>query len=121
WGGGGWGNPLQRDADLVALEVRRGLVTKAGARRYGVVLTDDLAVDAAATAALRAELAPLLKRPEGEVFHRGKPLEDLIRAAKEETGLDAPRHPAAMKMRGPHTKLPYVKEWIKSFEGGAKY
>ena len=37
WGGGGWGDPLERDPELVALEVRRGLVTADGARRYGVV------------------------------------------------------------------------------------
>ena len=27
WGGGGWGDPLERDPELVAKEVRRGLVT----------------------------------------------------------------------------------------------
>ena len=37
WGGGGWGDPLARDPELVGLEVRRGLVTGEGARRYGVV------------------------------------------------------------------------------------
>ncbi|MCH8172815.1 MAG: hydantoinase B/oxoprolinase family protein, partial [Proteobacteria bacterium] len=41
-GGGGWGDPLERDANLVALEVRRGLVSFVGARwqlflAYGVV------------------------------------------------------------------------------------
>src|SRR5207302_1812732 len=41
WGGGGWGDPLQRDPALVELEVRRGLVTADGARRYGVVLAGD--------------------------------------------------------------------------------
>ena len=30
WGGGGWGDPLERDPALVALEVRRGLVTAEG-------------------------------------------------------------------------------------------
>ena len=41
WGGGGWGDPLERDPELVALEVRRGLVTAEGARRYGVCVADD--------------------------------------------------------------------------------
>ena len=36
WGGGGWGDPLERDPELVALEVRRGLVTAKGGERYGV-------------------------------------------------------------------------------------
>jgi N-methylhydantoinase B len=35
WGGGGWGDPLVRGPALVGLEVRRGLVTASGARRYG--------------------------------------------------------------------------------------
>ena len=46
WGGGGWGDPLERDPELVALEVRRGLVTAEGAARYGVVVAEDGAVDA---------------------------------------------------------------------------
>ena len=37
WGGGGWGDPLTRDPPLVAKEVGRGLVTHAGAKKYGVV------------------------------------------------------------------------------------
>ena len=32
WGGGGWGDPLERDPELVALEVRRGLVSAEGRR-----------------------------------------------------------------------------------------
>ncbi|MFE3448989.1 hydantoinase/oxoprolinase N-terminal domain-containing protein [Nonomuraea sp. NPDC059194] len=30
WGGGGWVDPLERDPELVGLEVRRGLVTVEG-------------------------------------------------------------------------------------------
>ena len=56
WGGGGWGDPFERDPDLVALEVLRGLVTTAGARRYGVVIGSDGIVDAAGTASLRDDL-----------------------------------------------------------------
>ena len=46
WGGGGWGSPLERDPELVALEIRQGLVTVDGAREYGVVIADDGKVDA---------------------------------------------------------------------------
>jgi N-methylhydantoinase B len=55
-GGGGWGNPDQRDPALVLADVREGLVSVDGARRdYGVVLTADAtAVDEPATRALRA-------------------------------------------------------------------
>jgi len=53
-GGGGWGAPLDRDADAVAEDVRDDKVTRAAAReRYGVHVLEDGSVDAAATAALR--------------------------------------------------------------------
>src|SRR6476661_4433521 len=91
WGGGGWGDPLERDPALVELEVRRGLVTEAGARRYGVVV-GDAGVDSAATEALRAELQAA--RPaELPVFDMGPPLDELLERCEAETGLPAPRRP----------------------------
>jgi N-methylhydantoinase B len=54
-GGGGYGDPLARDPALVARDARRGLVTsEEAARNYAVVLSADGAIDARATAALRA-------------------------------------------------------------------
>ncbi len=54
-GGGGYGDPRARDAEKVALDVRDGLVSpEAAARDYGVILTDDGAVDATATTEARA-------------------------------------------------------------------
>jgi N-methylhydantoinase B len=91
WGGGGWGDPLERDPALVALEVRRGLVTVEGARRYGVVLQGDV-VDSGATDALRDELRA--GRPaELPVFDMGPPIEELLARCEEETGLPAPTRP----------------------------
>ena len=58
WGGGGWGDPLERDPELVALEVRRGLVTAKGAERYGVCVDDDGTVDAEATETCATRCAP---------------------------------------------------------------
>jgi N-methylhydantoinase B len=60
-GGGGWGDPLEREPALVRLDVVRGVVSPERARAdYGVVLEPaedgDWTVDLAATAALRAEL-----------------------------------------------------------------
>jgi N-methylhydantoinase B len=56
-GGGGWGDPLDREAELVALDVVQGKVTLESARDdYGVVLGDDFGVDAEATAERRKEL-----------------------------------------------------------------
>jgi 5-oxoprolinase (ATP-hydrolysing) len=117
WGGGGWGDPLTRDAAFVALEVHRGLVTFEGAKRYGVVVAADFSVDEAATTALRAEMKKIKKPvPEGEVFNRGGSLEELAASALAETGVAAPKHPGSVLMRGPHVALPYVRDWVKKHE-----
>jgi len=91
WGGGGWGDPLERDADLVALEVKRGLISFEGAKRYGVVLTQSSDVDQKATEALRKDMAE--KRGEVEVFDFGPDIETLRKSCKKETGLPAPVQP----------------------------
>lgn len=92
WGGGGWGDPLARDPELVALEIRRGLVSVDGARRYGVVCDDEGVVDGDATTALRTELASV--RPAVlPVFDMGPPLEVILERCLAETGLAAPRAP----------------------------
>ena len=91
WGGGGWGDPLERGADLVALEVQRGLVSTEGTARYGVVLQADGAVDAAATDALREKMR--VERPALTVFNRGPDIETLRATCLEQTGLPAPVAP----------------------------
>jgi len=53
-GGGGVGNPRERDPELVRQDVLDGLVSLEQARdAYGVALTGDLALDTAETARLR--------------------------------------------------------------------
>jgi len=53
-GGGGYGNPLERDPVLVLQDVRRGFVSEVGALRdYGVVVVEGT-IDVAATEAERA-------------------------------------------------------------------
>jgi len=60
-GGGGWGDPLDRDPEMVLRDVRDEYVSIEGARRdYGVVIRGDaerhpeqLEIDHGATAALR--------------------------------------------------------------------
>ena len=91
WGGGGWGDPLKREASKVAKDVERGLVTTEGARRYGVVLGADGGVDAQATASLRERMAQ--DRGETKLFDRGGTVEDLKARCKAETGFDPPRAP----------------------------
>jgi N-methylhydantoinase B len=56
-GGGGFGPPLQRDPLHVREDVLDGYTTHAAARAvYGVILDDNLTVDNAATAKLRASM-----------------------------------------------------------------
>ena len=53
-GGGGYGDPFDRDAALVAADVRNGVVSReSAAADYGVVLAQDGSIDEAATAAAR--------------------------------------------------------------------
>jgi N-methylhydantoinase B len=59
-GGGGYGPPLERDAERVRTEVRDGVISRESAFEiFGVVLGDgeDPELDGEATAARRAELA----------------------------------------------------------------
>ncbi|HEX3485891.1 MAG TPA: hydantoinase B/oxoprolinase family protein [Micropepsaceae bacterium] len=62
-GGGGFGSPLERPPTEVQADVRQGYVTPSSARDYyGVVLDPEtLAIDVAATDAMRAKLAPILR------------------------------------------------------------
>ena len=93
WGGGGWGDPLERDPELVALEVRRGLVTAKGAERYGVVRGRRRH---AWTPRPRESLRDQMRadRPaELPVFDMGPPIEELLERCEEETGLPAPKRP----------------------------
>lgn len=94
WGGGGWGDPLQRDPELVAKEVRQGLVTLPGARRYGVMISVDGSVDVPATAALRDRMRGERGKDLG-VFNFGPDIEALRANCLAETGLPAPKPPTA--------------------------
>ena len=92
WGGGGWGDPLARDPATVARDVQRGLVSVAGARRYGVVAAIiDGDIDAAATARLREQLRAT--RPAPTLFDKGGTIEELKARCRAETGLAAPLPP----------------------------
>jgi N-methylhydantoinase B len=91
WGGGGWGSPLERDPEQVAIDVRRGLVSSDGARRYGVVADSSGKVDAAATAKLRKEMSA--SRVDTGLFSRGGTIEEIVARSLEETHLPAPVAP----------------------------
>jgi N-methylhydantoinase B len=56
-GGGGWGDPLERDAGLVRTDVIEEFISRDAAdEHYGVVLRDDLTLDQAATEQRRSAL-----------------------------------------------------------------
>jgi N-methylhydantoinase B len=94
WGGGGWGDPLQRDPNLVAREVRQGLVSRQGAHSYGVVLEgpdEDATVSLAETEAQRRHLATT--RTDTGLFDRGGTIDQIRATCEAETGLKPPRPP----------------------------
>jgi N-methylhydantoinase B len=96
WGGGGAGDPYERAPARVGLDVKRGLVTVNGARRYGVVCDDAGIVDAAATETLREELRA--SRTEVPLFDFGGSIEEIRRRCREETGLEPPVAPAFARL-----------------------
>ena len=56
-GGGGWGDPLERDAALVAADAAEGLISRRAAHElYGVVLRSSMSLDESATQRLRDRL-----------------------------------------------------------------
>jgi N-methylhydantoinase B len=82
-GGGGWGDPLQRELELVLRDVIEGRVSPAAAEAdYGVVIKagdpDQPVVDEAATKQRRAALASARKSPL-PMFDRGEGYEMMLR------------------------------------------
>jgi N-methylhydantoinase B len=105
WGGGGWGNPLERDPQLVAADVARGLVSEQGARRYGVVISN-AQVDVAGTERLRQQMAAQSAGP--ALFDRGfESIEELKQRCEAETGFPPPVAPV---FRQQYDKDQYDKE-----------
>jgi N-methylhydantoinase B len=83
-GGGGWGDPLERDPEAVRLDAARRLVSIASAAaEYGVVLTETedrervYEVDETATAAMRTDMRT--RRGPLKLIHRGEYADSLIR------------------------------------------
>ena len=69
-GGGGWGDPLEREIPLVEKDVRGGFVSLASARsEYGVVIDPEtLKADGPGTLAFRNDLRQTREQP--KLFHR---------------------------------------------------
>lgn len=93
WGGGGWGDPLKRPAARVADDARSGLISREGARDYGVVLDEAFNIDEAATDVLRSRMA--VQAGPSQSFDFGGDIEELVARCEAETGMPAPRRPAS--------------------------
>lgn len=91
WGGGGWGDALDRDPALVGKEIVQGLVTVEGAKAYGVIANAHGDVDAGATETLRSRLRQ--ERGELPLFNYGPGIDALRANCEAETGLMAPVQP----------------------------
>jgi len=105
WGGGGCGDPLKREMERVEFDVRAGLVSVEGAKRYGVVMNGDLTVNVKRTQTLRAKMAK--KRGKVPMFDRGGDIATLKKQCLKETGLEPPRQPE-------------FQTWaLKALEGGS--
>ena len=91
WGGGGCGDPLKREVERVEFDVRAGLVSMDGAKRYGVVMNADRRVNLKRTETLRARMAQ--KRGKVPMFDRGGDIATLKKRCFKETGLQQPRQP----------------------------
>ena len=99
WGGGGWGDPLQRYPEHVRQDVERRLVTRDGAKRYGVVIAADGTVDAGGTEQLRAEMRDS-RGDNTALFNRGGDIEEIRARCRQETHLPAPVSPTFLSGSG---------------------
>ena len=122
WGGGGWGDPLERPPETVALEVARGLVTHEGAKRYGVIVRPDSGIDIDGTMKLREQIRRIRgdrqdpANIQSSIFTRGGSWKELKSKCLEETGLPPPKAPWTTRLRGPMTQLPWFEDWKKQNE-----
>jgi N-methylhydantoinase B len=98
WGGGGLGNPWERELDAITSDLESGLLTATGAKRFAVVVNEyDLSIDIPATATARAQAAANNTQP--ELFNFGGTIEEIIARCETETGLKPPRPPVFAKLR----------------------
>ncbi len=92
WGGGGWGDPLDRDLDAVTFDMEAGLLTADGAAEFGVITeADGVTIDTDATAILRKEMAR--DRPPAELFDFGGTIKEIKARCEAETGFPPPIAP----------------------------
>ena len=86
---------MERDAELVRVDVDRGIVSQEGAQRYGVVINGNGAVDEAATSKLRKKMTA--DRGDQRLFNFGGTIEEIKARSLEETHLPPPETPVFSK------------------------
>ena len=91
WGGGGWGNPFEREIERVVLDVKKGLVTQRGAKEFGVVIDEDGSVNEVATEELREQMSNAVENQ--KIFDKGGDLESIKGRCLAETGFSPPIDP----------------------------
>jgi N-methylhydantoinase B len=91
WGGGGWGDPYERDLAAIQRDLDDGLLTPSGAQLYGVVLGNDGQIDEATTATERSSQSG--RRGAVKMFDFGGSIEELRERCLADTGLPPPRPP----------------------------
>lgn len=124
-GGGGFGDPLERDPERVRRDLEAGYISPARARNgYGVVLRDDGAVDAVESRRLRAELARSRRRlavvvDERDPYVGGRGRHRIFRlAARDATEFDL-RPDDLVEVLGRHPAP--LRGWVKvdsTLQGG---
>ena len=92
WGGGGWGDPCERDSELVLQDVRRKLVSVEGASHYGVSIDAKGEIDQQATASLRQAMREE-RDPDAGIFNFGGTIAQIKSRCLQETHLPAPEEP----------------------------
>jgi N-methylhydantoinase B len=109
WGGGGWGDPLERPYDVIAYDLESGLVSADGLVRYGVVVSDDMSIDIAASDTLRETMRE--QRGEIQPFNFGGSLDELRASCLEETGFEPPKVPV---------QAPIAAAWLRKQKRAAE-
>ena len=92
WGGGGCGDPFEREPAKVAFDVEAGLVSEEGARRYGVVLKNGRVDGDGDESAARADGARSAARRRSSTAAFSD-IAELKSRCKAETGLEPPAAP----------------------------
>ena len=81
-GGGGWGSTSKRSwASFI--RCTKKLVSIEGARRYGVVINENLTLNEKDTKALRAEMSK--ETVKDEMFNFGGTIDEIVKSPKKHT------------------------------------